>query len=184
MDKIVIAFLVGTVREGRSSIHPARFIYNLASQHDDIEALFVDPREHTFAGDGSDQPAKDPRYSAITARADAFFVITPEYNHSFPGSLKRMLDSEYSHYAKKAVAIAGVSDGDWGGARAVEALLPVFRTVGLYVTQFSTYFPRTPELFNEQGKIREDQVVKYTKSVTSQLNELVWLARALKDARL
>lgn len=187
-DKIVIAVIEGTVREGRQSIMAAKFIASVAEGMENVEVIFVDPRDFSFPHDGSnsdgnDPEARDPKYTEITAKADAFFIVTPEYNHSFPGSLKRMFDSEYANYAHKAVAIAGVSNGDWGGARAVEGLLPSFRTVGLYVTQFSTYFPRIQDSFDADGKILPEKSEQYTKSVTHQLQELVWLARALKQAR-
>ncbi|MEK7152709.1 MAG: NAD(P)H-dependent oxidoreductase, partial [Patescibacteria group bacterium] len=150
---------------------------------ENVEVIFVDPKDFSFPNDGNDTEGKDPRYSEITARADGFFIVTPEYNHSFPGSLKRMLDSEYENYFHKPVAVAGVSNGGWGGTRAVEGLLPALRTMGLVALQFGTYFPRVQDIFDENGRIRLDREKKYTKSVKNEFEELLWMARVLKWGR-
>jgi len=112
-EQIVIAVLAGTTRVQRRSIIAAKWIAEFGRQQPGVEIIFVDPTELYFPGDGNDPEGKDPRYSEITARADAFFIVTPEYNHSFPGTLKRMLDSELANYNHKPVAFAGVSDGNW-----------------------------------------------------------------------
>lgn len=182
-EKLVIAVIEGTTRPKRESIKASRFVYDIGKEFADVELIFVDPQEFTFPGDGDDAEGRDPRYSDITKRADGFFIVTPEYNHSFPGSLKRMLDSEYENYFHKPVALAGVSNGGWGGTRAVENLLPALRTVGLVATQFTTYFPRIQDIFAEDGTIHPEQAERYTNSVRSEWEELLWFARALKSAR-
>jgi len=57
-----------------------------------------------------------------------------------------MLDSELKNYIHKPVAIAGASNGSWGGVRAVESLVPAVREMGLVVTFASVYFPRVQDL--------------------------------------
>jgi NAD(P)H-dependent FMN reductase len=182
-EKLVIAIIEGSTREKRESIKAAHFVADIARQYEDIEVIFVDPREFSFPNDGNDTEGKDPRYTDITTRADAFFIITPEYNHSFPGSLKRMLDSEYDTYWHKPVALAGVSNGGWGGVRAVESLLPALRTMGLSPVQFSVYFPRVQDIFDEQGIIDPTHETKYTNGVKATLEELIWMARTFKWGR-
>jgi NAD(P)H-dependent FMN reductase len=54
--------------------------------------------------------------------ADGFIIVSPEYNHSYPGELKMLLDMLFSQYAHKPVGICGVSSGAWGGTRMVEQL--------------------------------------------------------------
>src|SRR6266404_5897350 len=130
-DKLTIAVLAGTTRVQRESIKAARYVAEFGKQRSDIDIIFVDPEDFNFPGDGNDPEGKDPRYSEITARADAFFIVTPEYNHSFPGTLKRMLDSELKNYIHKPVAFAGVSNGIFGGARALEALTLTIREMGM-----------------------------------------------------
>jgi NAD(P)H-dependent FMN reductase len=182
-ENLIIAVLAGTTREQRQSIKAARYVAEFGSHLDDVEVIFVDPKDFYFPGDGNDPEGKDARYTEITARADAFFIVTPEYNHSFPGTLKRMLDSELKNYIHKPVAIAGASNGNWGGVRAVEALVLTVREMGLAVTFTSPYFPRVQDTFSDDNRPVEDQKERIDKSIASAYDELIWMAQALKTAR-
>lgn len=182
-EKLLIAVLAGTTRGKRESIKAARYIAEFGRRQPGVEIVFVDPKEFTFPGDGNDPEGKDARYTDITARADAFFIITPEYNHSFPGSLKRMLDSELKNYNHKPVAFAGCSNGSWGGVRAVEALVPAVRETGLVVLSWDVYFPRVQDIFDESGAMKPEHEPRYTKNLQKLYDELLWMARLLKEGR-
>lgn len=182
-DRLALAVLAGTTREKRESIKAANYIADVARQRANLEVIFVDPKDFNFQGDGNDPEGKDPRYSEIVGRADAFFVVTPEYNHSFPGSLKRMIDSELELYNHKPIAFAGVSDGNWGGTRAVEALVPAVRETGLVVMSWDVYFPYVPKMFDASGQIKAEHAERYNKNVNKLLDELLWFATLLKAAR-
>ncbi len=183
-DSLTIAVLAGTTREQRQSIRAARYIAQFGSQLTGIDIIFVDPMEFHFAGDGNDPEGKDSRYTDITSRADAFFIVSPEYNHSFPGSLKRMLDSELENYIHKPVALAGASNGNWGGVRAVEALVTTVREMGLVATFTSPYFPRVQDSFDDHDQPRTEQKERIDRSIQSAYDELIWMAKALKAARM
>ena len=182
--KLKVAVLAGTTRARRESIKAARYVAEFGKRYQEIEIVFVDPADFNFPNDGNDPEGKDPRYSEITAEADAFFVVTPEYNHSFPGSLKRMLDSELDNYIHKPVALAGASSGGWGGVRAVEALVTTVREMGLATTFTSVYFPRVQDLFDETGELKEENRERYEHNLDSAYKELIWMARSLKWGRL
>ena len=180
MQKLFIPILLGTTRPKRESIKPANLIEKVGKGIEDIEVLLVDPKDYNFPYDGNDPENKDPRYSEITKKADGFFIVTPEYNHSFPGTLKRMLDSELQNYIHKPVAFAGVSDGIFGGARAIEALTSTVREMGMVATFADLYFPQVPSLFDEKGNIIDEG---YIRRIERAYTELVWMARALKWGR-
>jgi NAD(P)H-dependent FMN reductase len=182
-EKLVIAVLAGTTRVQRESIKAARYVAEFGKQLPNVEIIFVDPVDFNFPGDGNDPEGKDPRYTEITAKADAFFIVSPEYNHSFPGSLKRMLDSELENYIHKPVALAGASNGNWGGVRAVEALVLTVREMGLAATFTSVYFPRVQDMFDEQGHIVPELEARYSKNMQRAYDELLWMAKALKWGR-
>jgi NAD(P)H-dependent FMN reductase len=182
-EKITLAVLAGTTRAQRRSIMVAHYIADFAAKLPNVEVIFVDPKDLTFPGDGNDPEGKDPRYTEITAKADAFFVVTPEYNHSFPGSLKRMLDSELANYNHKPVAFAGVSDGNWGGTRAIESLVPAVRETGLVVVSWDVYFPKVQDKFDENGHLKPEFAARYTKSLDKLFTELLWMARLFKAGR-
>jgi NAD(P)H-dependent FMN reductase len=182
-DTIVIAVLASTKRVKRESIKAAHYVADFGRSLPDVEIIFVDPNDFNFEGDGNDPEGKDPKYTAITERADAFFVVTPEYNHSFPGTLKRMLDSELANYNHKPIALAGASNGAWGGVRGVEALVTTVREMGLVVTSWSVYFPRVQDIFDESGSMHDEFTERYTKNVGDAYAELLWMARTLKWGR-
>jgi NAD(P)H-dependent FMN reductase len=180
---LTIAVLAGTTRLQRQSIRAAHYIAEYARQLPNVEVIFVDPVDFLFEGDGNDPEGKDPRYTEITARADAFFIVTPEYNHSFPGSLKRMLDSELANYNHKPVAIAGASNGNWGGVRAVEALVPAIRETGLVVLSWDIYFPYVQNIFNDDNSMLDEYKERYDKQLAKLFTELIWFADMLKTKR-
>jgi NAD(P)H-dependent FMN reductase len=180
---LAIAVLAGTTRLQRQSIRAAHYIAEYARQLPNVEVIFVDPVDLLFEGDGNDPEGKDPRYTEITARADAFFIVTPEYNHSFPGSLKRMLDSELANYNHRPVAIAGASNGNWGGVRAVEALVPAIRETGLVVLSWDVYFPYVQNIFNDDNSMLDEYKERYDKQLAKLFTELIWFADMLKTKR-
>lgn len=182
-EKITLAVLAGTTRAQRESIKAARYVAEFAGHLDGVDVIFVDPLDFNFPGDGNDPEGKDPRYSEIVGKADAFFIVTPEYNHSFPGSLKRMLDSELELYNHKPVAFAGVSNGNWGGVRAVESLLNAIRETGLVALSWDVYFPFVQDKFNQDGSIKEEFRARYEKSLGKLFQELLLFARLFKQIR-
>ena len=176
-DTIHVAVLAGTLRVQRKSILAAQFVERVGQSIEGISTELVDPTQFYFEGDGNDPEGKDPRYTEVVKRADAFFIVTPEYNHSYPGSLKRMLDSELRLYTHKPVALAGVSDGSWGGTRAIEALLHPLRTMGMVVSFQDVLFPKINEQFHEDGTPVDEG---YYGRVEAAYTELIWLAKTLK----
>jgi len=180
MKKLFIPILLGTTRPKRESEKAAKLIEKVGQGISEIEVLLVDPLDYKFPFDGNDPENKDPRYSKLTKRADGFFIVTPEYNHSFPGTLKRMLDSELSNYIHKPVAFAGVSNGIFGGARAIEELVGSVREMGLSVTFSDVYFPQIQNLFDEKGEIKDQGFVR---RINRAYEELIWMAKTMRWGR-
>lgn len=180
MKKLHIAILIGTTREQRKSVYAAKMMKQVADTYESITTELVDPRDFKFEGDGNDPEGKDAKYTKITARADGFLIVTPEYNHSFPGSLKRMLDSELANYIHKPVAFAGVSSGGWGGVRAIESLVNAVREMGLIATFTDMQFPRVQELFSDEGVLLDEKYPMYARGC---IDELIWMATVLKYGR-
>ena len=177
MPKKKIAFILGTAREGRTSERVARFVFDVASKREDIEPTFVDVRDYAqTATHAKDQPTEvKNRWMALAATMDGFVIISPEYNHGYPGELKMFLDNAYAEYVGKSVAIIGVSAGPVGGARMVENLKPILSAFQMTIINASAYFANVNTLFGPDGMILDpegwgkritgvlDEVVKYTK---------------------
>ncbi len=178
MEKLFIPIILGTSRPGRESEKVAKFVLSVAKEVEDVDFELIDPTRFKLPADGNQ--IRDLKYTDITARADGFIIVTPEYNHSYPGSLKRLLDSEFENYRDKPVILMGVSDGQWGGTRAIEALLSPLKAMNFLVLNQDVNFPKAPELFNEDGSIKDEA---YVERVMKRIEKLVWLARVLKEAR-
>lgn len=180
MSKLYIPVLAGTTREQRKSIYAARLVAEVGNTFDEVETEVIDPKDFTFPGDGNDPEGEDVRYTAITDRALGFFIVSPEYNHSMPGSLKRMLDSELKNYVHKPVAFAGASSGQWGGVRAIEALVTTVREMGMVATFTDMHFPKVQDLFDDNGVLLDERYREYVKASWI---ELIWMTKVLQYGR-
>jgi len=177
---LFIPLILGTARQGRESEHVARFVFEQTEKRAGVETEFIDVRQLPMKLDDAGEQMKDPKFSATIDRCDALIIITPEYNHSFPGLLKHALDMNLKEYIHKAVGICGVSAGSFGGARVIENLLPVMRELGLVTIFEDVNFGSVGKLFDEAGKLRDDSFVR---RVDKFLNELIWMARVLRHGR-
>src|SRR5437660_10615038 len=103
--------------------------------------------------DDAGEQMKDPAFSATVERCDGLIIVTPEYNHGYPGLLKHALDMNLEEYIHKVVGICGVSAGPFGCARVIEGLLPVMRELGLVTICWDVIFGDGEEVFDEQGNL-------------------------------
>jgi NAD(P)H-dependent FMN reductase len=176
-----ILLISGTSREGAMSNFATEFIASIGRNIKNVEINIINPTMFNLPGDGNNQEDKDPEYTKLVSEADGYFIVTPEYNHSYPGSLKRMLDSEYQEYFHKPVVLAGVSSGVFGGARAVQALLGPLRKMGMIVLGTDVYFQNSFEIFDEQGSLIAEKHELYTKAVNKSFDELIWMIGLLNN---
>jgi len=132
-DKLYIPLILGTNREGRASEHVARWLVGILEARDDIETKLFDVRDFALPQDNYGQALKDtfPDYRDAIIKADGLIIVSPEYNHGYPGPLKSVLDLLLNEYYHKAVGLVGVSAGVLGGARCIEALHQTMRELGL-----------------------------------------------------
>src|SRR4029450_3295666 len=178
---VFIPVILGTARQGRLSEPAANFVFGEVSKRADIETELIDIRKIPVAIENLAEALKDGWFSATAPRADGLILVVPEYNHSFPGLLKHVLDTNLKEYIHKAVGVCGVSAGPFGGARMIQSLLPVLRELGLVTIFWDVYFGTAGKLFDPAtGKITDPA---YSRRVEKFLNELVWMARALRHAR-
>jgi NAD(P)H-dependent FMN reductase len=175
-----IPVILGTARAGRQSEKAARFMLQKA-QEGGLETELVDVRDYRIpATDNAETSAQAQRLAEKAKRADGFIIVSPEYNHGYPGELKMLLDMLFGQYAHRPVGICGVSSGAWGGARMVEQLRQVCLAFHMVPTCEAVYFPKIQELFDENGNLLGKSQAGQAKKL---LTELIWYAEALKDAR-
>jgi NAD(P)H-dependent FMN reductase len=140
----------------------------------------VDVRKLKFDLQGPNEETRDAGWADLAARADGFIIVTPEYNHGYPGLLKHALDMNLEEYIHKPVALCGVSAGPFGGTRVIEALLPVMRELGLVTTFTDVNFGSAGKIFDENGVLQDDAFIG---RVGKLLDEVIWMARVLRYGR-
>ncbi len=178
---VFLPVILGTSRQGRRSEHAARFVFDEVGNRSDVTTELIDIREIRLSNDDAGEAIKDAQFSATVSRSDGLILVVPEYNHSFPGLLKHVLDTNLDEYIHKAAGVCGVSAGPFGGARMIQSLLPVLRELGLVTIFSDVYFGSAGKLFDPAtGKITDPA---YSGRVTKFVDELIWMARALRYAR-
>ena len=91
------------------------------------------------------------RWSAEIGGADAFVIVTPEYNHGYPAALKNALDYLYHEWRGKPVAFLGYG---WGGGRmAVDQLRQVVKELGMQALDPALHISLRPAMFNERHQM-------------------------------
>src|SRR5437016_14422821 len=126
-----VPVILGTTRKGRMSEHAARFMVAQIEKRDGVTTELIDISKLPMPIDDAGEGIKDPAFAEKMAMADGLVIVTPEYNHSFPGLLKHVLDSCLKEYIHKPAGIVGVSAGPFGAVRAIEHFQPVLRELGL-----------------------------------------------------
>ncbi len=181
-NKLFIPILLGTNRKDRRSEDVARWVFTKIEQREEIETKLFDVRDFDLPRDDYGTGIGDsfPEWRDAIHRAAGLVIVTPEYNHGYPGNLKSVLDLLLKEYIHKAVAFVGVSAGVFGGARVIEACVPMVRELGLAVTFSDLNFPQVQTKFDENGNLLD---AAYEKRVAGFLDELVWMSRALRWGR-
>ena len=182
MDRVNIPILLGTNRRLRKSVVVANWLVGEIEKRNDIETKLFDVADFALPRDDYGQEIKDqfPEWRDAIVAADGLIIVTPEYNHGYPGALKGVLDLLLREYVHKSVAFVGVSAGPWGGTRVIEALVTSVRELGLAVTFTDLNFPYVQKVFDESGQLLDHAFEKRAKDF---LDELVWMARTLKWGR-
>lgn len=180
--ELFIPLILGTPRKNRESEHVARWVFEKIEQRDGVRTQFFDVCDFQIprAEYGTEIAHLFPEWRDAVAAADGLVIVTPEYNHGYPGSLKAVLDLLLKEYIHKAVAFVGVSAGPWGGTRGVEACVPMVRELGLAVTFTDLNFPSVKTKFDPDGVLLDQA---YDNRVAGFLDELVWMATTLKWGR-
>lgn len=181
-DPLALAVIVASTREGRLGGTVGGWFVDHAKQRSDVVVDVIDladtPLPTTLP---SPAPPEVAAYTKRLDAADAFVVVTPEYNHSFPGPLKIAIDSAHREWAAKPVAMVSYG-GVYGGLRAVEQLRLVFADLHAVTIRNTVSFALAHRQFDAEGRPRDPEAV--ARSATALLDQLTWWGRALRDARV
>lgn len=182
-DRIRLVIIIGSIRAGRFGPTVADWFAAQARQRADLEVDVIDLAEAALPEilpDGDDSPQSVRELAPWLAEADAFVVVTPEYNHSFPASLKTAIDWFFDEWQAKPVSFVSYG-GISGGLRAVEQLRLVFAELHAMTIRNTVSFHDYPELFDQDGQPTEPQ--RCNSAAKSMLDQLTWWAHALRNQR-
>ncbi|MFF6782514.1 NAD(P)H-dependent oxidoreductase [Streptomyces sp. NPDC012510] len=187
-NSVRVAVIVGSVREGRFAPVVLNWFVDRAAEHGGFDVDVVDLADADLpmvlpAFGSEPSPETAAAVGAVTPRlaaADAFVVITPEYNHSYPASLKNLIDWHDEEFHAKPVAFVSYG-GLSGGLRAVEHLRPVFAELQAVTIRNTISFHNAGAQFGQDGRPKDSEPADAAAKV--QLDQLDWWARSLKEAR-
>jgi NAD(P)H-dependent FMN reductase len=162
------------------SANAARLLTQEIAKRPGVETELIDIADLSLSPNDAGEAVKDPGFFAKMERADALVIVSPEYNHGYPGLLKHVLDSCLKEYIHKAVGMVGVSAGPFGGSRVIENLLPVLRELGLVTIFWDVNFSSVQNVFAADGTL-QDQA--YLRRIDKFLKELIWMAKTLRYGR-
>jgi len=145
-----------------------------------VETTLIDVCDLNLPVDDAGEAIKNPHFSAEMDRADGLVIVTPEYNHGYPGLLKHALDTNLKEYIHKAVGVCGVSAGGFGGARVIEHILPVLRELGLVAIFWDGNFSNAQNIFAPDGTLLD---MSHVPRIRKFLDELVWMSTVLRYGR-
>lgn len=177
--KFTLALIYGSAREGRFCDMVVDWI--LARLPDMVAAdiVLVDPAD-LIAESRIVRAEAENRIARDLARADAFLIVTPEYNHGYTAALKELIDSFYRPWWGKPVAFVSYG-GISGGLRAIEQLRQVFAELGAATIRETLSFPHAVERFDETGDVRDpERTIRQLERLAKQLS---WWAVTLKAGR-
>jgi len=189
-----LQIIVGSTRQGRNADPVMRWILPVIHAHAAFSVEVLDLREwpmpmfqETVAqmGDLRAPTFSDPvvqRWNAKIKEADAFIIVTPEYNHGIPAVLKNAIDSVFFTFGfrHKPVAFVGYSLGPTAAARAVEHLSQVMLETEAMPVRTPTLIPLVSTAFDAHGAPTSPLA---SIGLTVMLDDLAWLGHALQAAR-
>ncbi|GAA5217945.1 NAD(P)H-dependent oxidoreductase [Streptomyces thinghirensis] len=187
-NPIKLAVIIGSVRGGRFGPTVANWFVEQAKKHGDFTVDLIDlaefplPVQMPAFGEDPDPEtnAIQERLSARLHEADAFAVVTPEYNHTFPSSLKNAIDWFFDEWMAKPVGLISYG-GMGGGLRASEHLRQVFAEVHATTVRDMLSFHNAWSDFEQEG--RPASPAGSEDAAGNLLNQLAWWAEGLREAR-
>jgi NAD(P)H-dependent FMN reductase len=177
-EKMTIAVVYGSARQGRFCDTVVNWALTELWAESGFRVILIDPLQ--FKGTAEQAAVSEASLEAKIAEADAFIVVTPEYNHGYPAALKEMIDSCYEPWHAKPVAFISYG-GVSGGLRAVEQLRQVFAELHTVTIRDTVSFSNVWAQFDAAGNPFKAAEAKA--GLLVMLRRLKWWARALKAAR-
>lgn len=173
-----IEVIAGSPRVGSVTHRVALFLYNQLKEKTEHNIGLINMQEHNlpFVQSVWSTVDKAPdEHKALAARmfaANAFIIVTPEYNGSYSPAMKNLFD----HFPKqmhKAFGLAPASDGAMGGIRASQQLQLLVNGLFGICSPAMLVTPKMHEKFDAEGNLLD---ATFQNNVSTFITEFLWLA--------
>ncbi|MEW2081144.1 NAD(P)H-dependent oxidoreductase [Streptomyces sp. NPDC005283] len=180
-----LAVILGSNREGRFGPVIADWFLSRTAGRQDFAVELIDLAEVDLPTVLSHRPAPEvqaelAKTAPKLADADAFVVLTPEYNHSFPASIKTLIDWHFGEWQAKPVGFVSYG-GIAGGLRAVEQLRQVFAEMHAVTVRDTVSFHNVGTQFDDEGQHKDPAACDA--AAKTMLDQLAWWGNALRTAK-
>jgi NAD(P)H-dependent FMN reductase len=183
-----LVVIFGSVRSGRRGIRVVRFLERAFAERGHVVTT-VDPAEYRlplldkmykeYPKGSAPEPLE--RLAGIYRQADAFVIVTGEYNHSAPPALLNLLDHFLEEYFWRPSAIICYSAGMFGGVRAAVQLRAALCEMGMPSIPSLFPIPKVQTAFSEDGAPADAEGTR--RRFARFASELEWYASAMHKAR-
>lgn len=190
-ETVRIKVILGSIRPNRFSELSGHWIFDMLKNREGVEAELLDLREYEmpfFNEPVTPSNKKEPytheavvRWTAKIKEADGFIVVTPEYNRGPSAVLKNAFDYAFQEWNDKPVGFVG--HGVVGGARAIEALRISSIELQMMPIRNTVYIMDPWTLKEKDGTLKKGALDSYTQTAEGLIEQLLWYARVLKNAR-
>lgn len=181
--------IIASTRPGRKGPAIAKWILDILKNHKEFEVElldlgainlpFLDEPEHPRLKQYQHEHTK--QWSKTIDDADAFIVVTCEYNFGYPAPLKNALDFLYSEWNYKPVALVSYG-GIAAGTRSVQMLKQVFAALKMMPLAESVNIPFFTRYLDQEEKFNADEPLE--NSANGMIKELGHWAGAMKQMRM
>lgn len=179
-----IVILSASVRTGRKSHRLALYFENYIKQNQLADAEILDLNDYQFPIFNERLKfTPDPaplvlQFAEKIKNADGVLIVTPEYNGGYPAALKNVIDLLYAEWRRKPIAIAAVSDGQFGGTQVITSLVFTFFKIGAWLVPARYHASNVQDHYNEDGTPVDKTATD--KRAKGFIDELIWCIQAKK----
>lgn len=181
-----IEIISGSPRAKTVTYRLALFLQKSLQMRTDHEIGIIDLREHNLPLIESvftSVEAAPEQHKALAERmfaAQAFILVTPEYNGSYTPAMKNLLD-HFPKQSRKVFGIATASLGALGGMRAAISLQQLIFALFGIGSPYMLLTPAVDKKFDTDGNLLD---ATFQKSVDVFINEFLWLADKVVDEKI
>ena len=184
VKKFNFTILYGSTRKKRLGIRYVEYLKNQIYSKGHLPYV-IDPLEIRL-------PLLDKRYAdyqklkvpenikkvqKMLNKANAFIVVSAEYNHMPPPALINIFNYYYSEFNRKPSCVCTYSSGDLAGVRVQSPLRAMLSQLGCPPIKFGMFQPKVSNFFDKNG------VPANTKDAEQRFNlffnELLWYTKTL-----